>query len=333
MIRLISFEKKFKDYYVFYTMLEFKISMGENNISIKNMIISHFTSFKIYKIDPIIFYFKIVFLNFFVFKNYICTLTQIRKKQFPIRFTFRDGQSIDTNDLREASLLLSRCRGITFHEDQISISNEEYNDSIILEKWKDSVSVKEIFVDNEYDSLQVRDKIVLDIGANVGDSSILFSRLGARKVIALEPQLEFFNRCKKNVDINNLEQKIEVFNAGLDNEQGFFLIDERDDSKKFSFKNVEKGIKIPKMTLEDITPDEKNLVLKLDCELCEYKIILNTTKENLQKFERILIEFHDGNRDLIERLTSIGFKVSVLNSRFTFKKKYRGHLLAVNTNL
>ena len=40
--------------------------------------------------------------------------------------------------------------------------------------------------------------IVLDIGANVGDTSILFSRLGAKRVIALEPQLEFFSRGKKN---------------------------------------------------------------------------------------------------------------------------------------
>ena len=77
---------------------------------------------------------------------------------------------------------------------------------------------------------------------------------------------------------------------------------------------------------------EYPLVLKLDCELCEYKIILNTTKEILQRFEMILIEFHDGNRNLIEKLTGIGFKVSILNSRFTFKRKYRGHLLAVNTN-
>ena len=304
--------------------------MVENNISIGNMIKSHLTSFKIYKIDPVIFYSKIIFLNFFIFRNYYKTLTQVRNKQFPVTFTFRNGQSVKTTDSREASLLLSRCKGVTFQEDKISIINQEYNDDIILEKWKDSVSVKEIFMDNEYEILNVKDKVVLDIGANVGDSSILFCRLGAKKVIALEPQLEFFNRCKRNVSINGLEQKIEIINAGLDDERGFFIIDEKTDSKEFSFKNVEKGVKIPKMTLENIIPSEKNLVLKLDCELCEYKIILNTTKEILQRFEMILIEFHDGNRNLIEKLTGIGFKVSILNSRFTFKRKYRGHLLAVN---
>jgi hypothetical protein len=87
------------------------------------------------------------------------------------------------------------------------------------------------------------------------------------------------------------------------------------------------------MILEDIIPNEKNLILKLDCELCEYNIILNTEKQILQKFEMILIEFHDGNRNLIEKLSSIGFEIKILNSRFTYRKKYRGHILAVNKNI
>ena len=95
------------------------------------MILSHLTSFRIYKIDPIIFYLKIVFWNFFIYKNYYHTLSQIRKKQFPIRFTFRNNQSVITKHLKEASLLLSRCKGIAFHEDQISIHNEDYNEKII----------------------------------------------------------------------------------------------------------------------------------------------------------------------------------------------------------
>jgi len=297
------------------------------------MISSHLTSFKIYKIDPVIFYLEIIFWNFFIYKNYYHTLSQIRKKQFPIRFTFRNNQSIITKNLKEVSLLLSRCKGLTFHEDQISIYNENYSEKIILNNWKDTVSVKEIFFEKEYETLEVKNKIVLDIGANVGDSSILFSRLGAKKVIALEPQIDFFNRCKKNIKLNNLEQKIEILNAGLDDKQGHFLIDVEKDSKHFAIETATQGIKIPKMTLDEITPDEKNLVLKLDCESCEYNVILNSTEECLTKFDRILIEFHDGNKNLINKLTSSGFKVSILNSRFTFKKKYRGHLLAINRNL
>ena len=307
--------------------------MNKGNMSIKNKIFSHLTSFKIYKINPIFFYFEIIFINFFIFKNYFYILLQVKNKQLPIKFIFQNGDSIITNNLREVSLILARIKSIKFEENKIIIFNDRYNDKIILENWQDSVSVKEIFIENEYDSLKVKDKIVIDVGANVGDTSILFSRLGAKKVIALEPQLKFFNRCKRNIEINNLEEKIQLFNAGLDDKQGFFIIDENEDSKHFSFKNTKKGIKIPKMILEDIIPNEKNLILKLDCELCEYNVILNTEKQILQKFEMILIEFHDGNRNLIEKLSSIGFEIKILNSRFTYRKKYRGHILAVNKNI
>ena len=44
--------------------------MTKGNMSIKNKIFSHLTSFKIYKINPIFFYFEIIFINFFIFKNY-----------------------------------------------------------------------------------------------------------------------------------------------------------------------------------------------------------------------------------------------------------------------
>jgi FkbM family methyltransferase len=307
--------------------------MNKGNMSIKNKIFSHLTSFKIYKINPIFFYFEIIFINFFIFKNYFYILLQVKNKQLPIKFIFQNGDSIITNNLREVSLILARIKSIKFEENKIIIFNDRYNDKIILENWQDSVSVKEIFIENEYDSLKVKDKIVIDVGANVGDTSILFSRLGAKKVIALEPQLKFFNRCKRNIEINNLEEKIQLFNAGLDDKQGFFIIDENEDSKHFSFKNTKKGIKIPKMILEDIIPNEKNLILKLDCELCEYNVILNTEKQILQKFEMILIEFHDGNRNLIEKLSSIGFEIKILNSRFTYRKKYRGHILAINKNI
>ena len=114
------------------------------------MISSHLTSFRIYKIDPIIFYLEIVFWNFFIYKNYYNTLSQIRKKQFPIKFTFRNNQSVITKNLKEVSLLLSRCKGLTFHEDEISIHNQDYNEKIILNNWKDTVSVKEIFFENYY---------------------------------------------------------------------------------------------------------------------------------------------------------------------------------------
>jgi len=45
----------------------------------------------------------------------------------------------------------------------------------------------DVFGSEEFKSMNFLNKIVLDIGANIGDSSIYFATLGAKKVMAVEP--------------------------------------------------------------------------------------------------------------------------------------------------
>ena len=55
---------------------------------------------------------------------------------------------------------------------------------------------------------------IIDIGANIGDSSIYFALNNAKKVIALEPYPYSYNYALKNININNLNDKITLLNAG-----------------------------------------------------------------------------------------------------------------------
>jgi len=45
----------------------------------------------------------------------------------------------------------------------------------------------DVFGSEEFKSMNFLNKIVLDIGANIGDSSIYYATLGAKKVMAVEP--------------------------------------------------------------------------------------------------------------------------------------------------
>ena len=68
-------------------------------------------------------------------------------------------------------------------------------------------------------------------------------------------------------------------------------------------------------------------ILKMNCEGCEYDVILETSEIVLKKFSQILIQYHDGADDIIEKLSKIGFKV--------IEKKYsnnKGQIFA-ETNL
>ena len=61
-------------------------------------------------------------------------------------------------------------------------------------------SIYEIFEEEDYKFLNVKDKNVLDIGAFVGDSPIYFILKGAKKVYAIEPHSDAYNEMieKKN---------------------------------------------------------------------------------------------------------------------------------------
>jgi FkbM family methyltransferase len=80
--------------------------------------------------------------------------------------------------------------------------------------------ILEIFDHGEYKSLSVKDRVVVDVGAFVGDSPIYFALKGAKKVIAIEPCSGAYAEMLENVRLNNLENIIVPVNAYLVSEQG-----------------------------------------------------------------------------------------------------------------
>jgi hypothetical protein len=74
-------------------------------------------------------------------------------------------------------------------------------------------SILEIFDYGEYKLLGVKDRVVVDVGAFVGDSPIYFALKGARKVIAIEPHPEAYVEMLENTKLNNLENIIIPINA------------------------------------------------------------------------------------------------------------------------
>ena len=62
----------------------------------------------------------------------------------------------------------------------------------------------------------VKDHVVLDLGANIGNHSLYFTlEAGARKVVACEPVPLTFSILQHNVELNQLEDRIDLYNCGL----------------------------------------------------------------------------------------------------------------------
>ncbi|MDE1845869.1 MAG: FkbM family methyltransferase [Candidatus Micrarchaeota archaeon] len=136
--------------------------------------------------------------------------------------------------------------------------------------------MNEIFVIQPYMDLDVKDKVVIDIGASIGDTAIYFALNGARHVYAIEPaNSDRLKWIRKNAEQNGVAGKITVV-KGMYN----------------------------KVSLADLIKKYKlgsNLVLKMDCEGGEYGL-LKETGSTLSKFSQIDIEYHYGYRNLLEHL-------------------------------
>jgi len=311
--------------------------MNSNQMPFFWKIRSHISSIYLYKLGKFSFYLKFFIYIFTNFKHPLKSLFLIRKKVYPYKLR-KNNQAILTIDNEMQLSLVTR--GI---DETIKIENDfmkiSFQERELYFKYFKTIEI-DIFLQKIYSLLPVKDKILIDVGGNVGDSSLLYRVLGAKKVIMLEPQPKFVEFAKENIEINNESSNIQIIKAALSNRKGKLFINYEKSGRSFSFEeDKDNGIEIPKITLNDILSNDilsndilsndSHYVLKLDCEGCEYDVLLSSPDEILQKFDGILLEFHSGFLEIAYRLEKLGFKIKILNSKFTPKKLYRGHLLAV----
>ena len=201
--------------------------------------------------------------------------------------------------------------------------------------------VTENFIEEQYSKLEIKNNIILDIGANVGDSTIFFALNGAKKVYALEPYPHSYNLARKNVMINKLNKKIILLNAAIGKNKDFYKLDENFKSFDSSpIKKFKKGKNIPVYSLSDLVKKFKliNAILKMDCEGFEYESILTTENSILRKFSQVFLEYHYSYEDLVKKLRSAGFRVTVTMPVYLYNKNatdpnmYIGKIIALRIN-
>lgn len=171
-------------------------------------------------------------------------------------------------------------------------------------------NIFDVFINEDYKFLDVKDKDVIDIGASIGDSPIYFALSGAKRVIALEPYPYSYNLAKKNVETNDLTKKIEILNAGYGKDDDVFVDPYKVSLDYAQFQPAQNGIKIKLYSLKSLIELFKitDAVLKMDCEGCEYSLITEDT-DSIRKFSHIQIEYHYGYSELKDKLENSGFEV------------------------
>lgn len=159
--------------------------------------------------------------------------------------------------------------------------------------------------------------LFLDVGANMGTYSILFAAKGLRGY-AFEPIKSNYNATRINLILNNLDNKVKVFNLALGDHKtnaefafdvlntgashmvGVELVENLDDQQMI----IESSV----VPLDSLMPEMKidvddNIFMKIDVEGMEEKVLLGARKF-LQTFPNIMIvmeSVHSGK----ERLTKV----------------------------
>lgn len=254
------------------------------------------------------------------YSNYSTVLARALSGKFPVESILRNGKHISL-DTFNAMYVLAFTRD--FKEVQCDVENDLViisskpilGKTTIFQGGINNGDIVNSFLKEDYGKLPINGKIVIDVGSNIGDTPIYFALQGAKKVIGLEPFPKNHELANKNIIANNLSDKITILLAGCSAEKRFITInpdyESNHESKLVEFQN---GKQIPILTLEDLY-NKYNVplgsILKMDCEGCENEIINSASKETLQRFSHIQIEYHSGYRILKEKLEKCGFKVYI----------------------
>jgi predicted RNA methylase len=143
----------------------------------------------------------------------------------------------------------------------------------------------ETLLQNAYEFDAHAGKTIVDIGASIGDFVLIASNTPGVRVYAYEPNRYLFSFLEKNVRFTE-NKSVRLYNVAANS----------DTLRSIMEVNQEAAIDF----------------LKIDCEGCEYNVLLNSPSETLSRVARIAMEIHSADRDqkliLVKYLRANGFR-------------------------
>ena len=156
----------------------------------------------------------------------------------------------------------------------------------------------------------LKDKVVLDIGANIGNHTLYFSRIcNAKLVYAFEPNKIVYDILNRNIEINNAGDIVKTFNGGVGRSKGCGNISFFDTQNmgRTQICEAEKG-EIEIIAIDDFIFEEKVGLIKIDVEGMELDVIKGALSTIVKYKPCIMVEVwkESGNieklRDILEPL-------------------------------
>lgn len=228
------------------------------------------------------------------YRNSLSVISRVLRNEYPIKGIYRNGRVAQFNDYQEVYNDLTELE-VDPTRDLV------YFDDLKFHGGKTNGDILNVFIKNEYSFLPVKGNEVIDVGANIADSSIYFANRGAKCVIAVEPDRVSYDHAIENIATNGFSTNIKLILAACGSKD--MLASDNDLQLLTLNRLIKKYCSCPK-------------ILKIDCEGCEYDFIMCASFDDLSKFSHIQIEYHCGYQNLKNKLESCGFEVTCTKPSF-----------------
>lgn len=166
-----------------------------------------------------------------------------------------------------------------------------------------------------------RKKRVLDIGANIGNHTLFFAKYVSDDVLAVEPVPKNFELLKNNVNDNNLEEKVKLYNFGLGKENTVMYVEDIEKNMgacDLTNKKVNGSTSVDVRTASTFAYDF-NLV-KIDCESMSFEIFMELLPQIIKNNADVFIE---ANNEELRKIKEIGGNIiKVFNATPTYHIKF-----------
>ncbi|MEM4898402.1 MAG: FkbM family methyltransferase [Pyrobaculum sp.] len=157
-------------------------------------------------------------------------------------------------------------------------------------------------------AVDVKDRVVVDVGAHIGDTAMFYVSRGARRVYAFEPVEKYFKYLVENVKRNGAVDKVVAYNYGLWFEDGIIGIEYRYIGTGL-FPGSDMALKVKNLgdVLSEIASVEGRIdLVKMDCEGCEYAL-LTTPCEVIRLARQYIIEIHGAPAPIVNHMSKCGY--------------------------
>jgi methyltransferase, FkbM family len=168
-------------------------------------------------------------------------------------------------------------------------------------------------IEKTYGDLNVNGKVVADVRAYLGETSVFFARRGAKKVIAYEPM--FWHFLTRNIELNNLTDVVEVRRYGVWFEDE--TINAELDAAGTGMRYGPVEIELKRADFWDIAD-----VVKMDCGGCEWLLVAQDCK-TLRSIEEYVVKIYGPDAFIMNRLLKCGFSARFIDSVAPFVSVWR----------